>query len=118
VKKLLSSESLKAFDVFTCMLKLNLPVVFGITVQLIPLNSPTSTLAISCVLFGIVQLNGRFIVAFMLLAVDMNEFRDAFMVKGWYCSVSVGVRIVSMSMLAVQPGSSIVMFSCGDVLSL
>jgi len=87
-------------------------------VQLIPLNSPTSTLAISCVLFGMVQLSGRLIVAFMLLAVDMNEFSVAFMVKGWYCSVSFGAMVASMSMLAAQPGSCRLMFSCGDVLWL
>jgi len=118
VKKLLSFESFSAFDVFTCMLKLNLPVVFGNTVQLIPLKLPTVTLCISCVLFGMVQVVGRFIVAFMLNAVDMNEFSVAFMVKGWYCSVSFGVSIVSTSICAVQPGSSSVMFSCGEVLSL
>jgi len=33
-------------------------------------------------------------------------------VKGWYCSVCVGARVASMSMLALQPGSSSVMFSC------
>jgi len=91
VKKVLSFESFSAFDVFTCMLKLNLPVVFGVTVQLIPLKSPTVTLCISCVLFGMVQLFGRFIVAFTLNAVAMNEFSVAFTVNGWYCSVSFGL---------------------------
>jgi len=118
VKKPPRSESFSAFDVFTCMLKLNLPVVLGNTVQLIALKPPTVTLCISCVLFGMVQVNGRFIVAFTLNAFAMNEFSVAFMVKGWYCSVCVGARVASMSMLALQPGSSSVMFSCGDVLSL
>ena len=118
MKKLLSFESLSAFDVFTCMLKLNLPVVVGVIVQLIPLKLPTVTLCISCVLFGMVQVVGRFIVAFTFSAVDMNAFSVAFTVKGWYCSVSFGVSIVSTSIWAVQPGSSSVMFSCGDVLSL
>lgn len=118
MKKVLSFESFSAFDVFTCMLKLNLPVVCGVIVQLIPLKPPTVTLCISCVLFGIVQLFGRFIVALTFSAVDMNVFSVAFTVKGRYCRVSVGVSIVSTSIWAVQPGSSIVMFSCGEVLSL
>ena len=118
MKKVLSFESFSAFDVFTCMLKLNLPVVVGVTVQLIPLNAPTVTLCISCVRFGMVHVNGRFIVAFMFNAVDMNAFSVAFTVKGWYCNVSFGFSIVSTSIWAVQPGSSSVMFSCGDSLSL
>jgi len=84
VKKLLSFESFSAFDVFTCMLKLNLPVVFGVIVQLIPLKAPTVTLCISCVLFGMVQVVGRFIVAFTLNEVAMNEFSVAFTVNGCY----------------------------------
>jgi len=40
------------------------------------------------------------------MLVDMNAFSVAFIVKGWYCSVSFGVSIVSMSIWAVQPGSS------------
>jgi len=118
VKKPPRSESFRAFDVFTCMVMLNLPVVFGVIVQLIPLKAPTVTLCISCVLFGMVHVNGASIVAFTFSAVDMNEFSVAFTVKGWYCSVSFGVSIVSTSIWDVQPGSSSVMFSCGDSLSL
>jgi len=82
VKKVPNSESLRAFDVFTCMLKLNLPVVFGIMVQLIPLNPPTVTSAISCVLFVVA-------------------------VVSWYVTFAV-VRLVSQSSRSVPSSSRFV----------
>jgi len=69
VKKLLSFDVLSALLVFTCMLKLNLPVVFGVMLQLMALNAPTVTLCISCVLFGMVQVGTSSEVLYCMVAV-------------------------------------------------
>jgi len=84
VKNPPNRESLSAFDVFTCIVMLNLPVVFGVIVQLIPLKPPTVTSSISCVLFGMVHVNGVCMVALMLLALSKTAFSVAFTVKGSY----------------------------------
>jgi len=119
VKKFATRVSFSALLELADTLRLNRPVAFGNTVQFTALNSPTAIVAISSVLFGsTAQLFGRFSVTFTSSAVSMNEFRVAFTVKGWYCSVSFGVSTASTSMFALHPGNCIVMFSCGETLSL
>jgi len=92
---MLNGVVLRLLVSFSVMLKVgvvvSIPIVTNSSVSAVTVKLFS---AISCVLFGMVQLSGRLIVAFMLLAVDMKEFSVAFMVRFACLVLFVGVMCV------------------------